>query len=193
MFEARLTQGNALKKLVDAVKELCKEVNWDVSTTGISMQSMDSSHVCLVAFALRADGFDHFRCDRPLTLGINLDNLAKILKCAGACKLRGRGGEGVVSNCSKITGRAVACACADRPCAFTPRAGNNDIITLKADDNGDTLTLMFESEKQVRVGGHSTLVKPSELLLHCSKLRKAYPFAHHNMHGHSTKSCLPAS
>ena len=89
MFEARLTQGNALKKLVDAVKELCKEVNWDVSTTGISMQSMDSSHVCLVAFALRADGFDHFRCDRPLTLGINLDSLAKILKCAGACKLEG--------------------------------------------------------------------------------------------------------
>ena len=28
-------------------------------------------------------------------------------------------------------------------------AGTNDIITLKADDHGDTLTLMFESEKQV--------------------------------------------
>ena len=111
MFEARLTQGSLLKKLVDAIKELCKEVNWDISTNGISMQSMDSSHVCLVAFNLRADGFDHFRCDRPLTLGINLENLAKILKCAGS----------------------------------------NDIITMKADDNGDTLTLMFESEKQDRI------------------------------------------
>ncbi len=29
-----------------------------------------------------ADGFDHFRCDRPLTLGINLAYLAKVLKCA---------------------------------------------------------------------------------------------------------------
>ena len=83
MFEARLVQGNLLKKLVDATKELCKEVNWDISTSGIGMQSMDSSHVCLIAFNLRADGFDHFRCDRPLTLGINLENLAKILKCAG--------------------------------------------------------------------------------------------------------------
>ncbi|GFH22252.1 proliferating cell nuclear antigen, partial [Haematococcus lacustris] len=30
-------------------------------------------------------------------------------------------------------------------------AGNDDIITLKADDNGDTLTLMFESGKQDRI------------------------------------------
>jgi len=111
MFEARLVQGSLLKKLVDAIKELCTEVNWDISNSGINMQSMDGSHVCLVAFNLRADGFDHFRCDRPLTLGINLGNLAKILKCSGS----------------------------------------NDIITMKADDNGDTLTLMFESEKQDRI------------------------------------------
>ena len=31
------------------------------------------------------------------------------------------------------------------------RAGNDDVITLKAEDNADTLTLMFESEKQDRV------------------------------------------
>ncbi len=42
----------------------------------------------------------------------------------------------------------------DLNAALTPfvpcTAGTNDIITLKADDNGDTLTLMFESEKQDR-------------------------------------------
>ena len=37
--------GSILKKLVDAVKELCTEVNFDVSTAGIGMQAMDSSHV----------------------------------------------------------------------------------------------------------------------------------------------------
>lgn len=83
MFEAKLVQGILLKKMVDAMKELCSEVNWDISSTGIQMQSMDSSHVCLIAFELRADGFEHFRCDRPQTLGINLANLGKILKCAG--------------------------------------------------------------------------------------------------------------
>lgn len=85
MFEARLTQGNLLKKLVDALKELVVEVNFDVNSAGISLQAMDSSHVCLVAFHLYADGFDHFRCDRPLNMGIHIGNLAKVLKCAGGC------------------------------------------------------------------------------------------------------------
>ena len=42
---------------------------------------MDSSHVSLVNLHLREDGFDQFRCDRNLSLGINLPNMAKILKC----------------------------------------------------------------------------------------------------------------
>jgi proliferating cell nuclear antigen len=48
-----------------------------------SLQAMDTSHVCLVAFLLRADGFEHYRCDRALTLGLHLANFSKILKCAG--------------------------------------------------------------------------------------------------------------
>eukprot|EP00798_Chlamydomonas_sp_ICE-L_P015860 gene15860-21988_t len=56
MFEARLIQGSLLKKLVEALKDLVSEVNWDVSTEGISMQAMDSSHVCLCTFHLLALG-----------------------------------------------------------------------------------------------------------------------------------------
>jgi len=37
MFEARLAEGNVLKKIVDAIKELVKSVNLDVSSSGISM------------------------------------------------------------------------------------------------------------------------------------------------------------
>lgn len=83
MFEARLVQGSLLKKLVEALKDLVSDVNFDVSSTGISLQAMDSSHVCLVSFNLRADGFDHFRCDRNLSMGIHMANLSKVLKCAG--------------------------------------------------------------------------------------------------------------
>ena len=43
--------------------------------------SQDSSHVSLVALLLRADGFDHFRCDRNISLGINLSSMSKVLKC----------------------------------------------------------------------------------------------------------------
>jgi hypothetical protein len=42
--------------------------------------------VCLVALQLRGDGFEAFRCDRNVTLGIQLANLSKLLKCAGAAR-----------------------------------------------------------------------------------------------------------
>ena len=79
--------------------------------TGIQLQAMDNSHVSLVSVTLRADGFDKFRCDRQLAMGMNLTSMSKILKCAG----------------------------------------NDDIITMKAQDNADTVTFMFESPNQDKV------------------------------------------
>ena len=38
MFEARLAQGSLLKKLIEAIRELVNEANFDVSSTGISLQ-----------------------------------------------------------------------------------------------------------------------------------------------------------
>ena len=32
---------------------------------------------------LRSDGFEHFRCDRNLSMGVSLNNMSKILKCMG--------------------------------------------------------------------------------------------------------------
>ena len=32
---------------------------------------------------MRAEGFDHYRCDKPISLGLNTPNLSKVLKCAG--------------------------------------------------------------------------------------------------------------
>lgn len=36
------------------------------------LQAMDSSHVSLVALKLKSEGFDLFRCDRSISLGLNL-------------------------------------------------------------------------------------------------------------------------
>jgi hypothetical protein len=37
--------------------------------SGFTLQAMDNSHVSLVSLALRADGFEHFRCDRNMSMG----------------------------------------------------------------------------------------------------------------------------
>ena len=69
MFEAKLTQGGLLKKVLESVKELVTDANFDCAPTGFTMQAMDSSHVSLVALSLRSDGFEHYRCDRSITMG----------------------------------------------------------------------------------------------------------------------------
>jgi len=55
---------------------------FECSSEGIALQAMDTSHVSLVSLLLKSGGFDHFRCDKNLSLGINLVSMSKILKCA---------------------------------------------------------------------------------------------------------------
>lgn len=83
MFEARLVQGKIFKQIIEAIKDLVTNANIDCTSEEIGMQAMDSSHVSLVQISLRSTGFDHYRCDRALSLGVNSANLSKILKCAG--------------------------------------------------------------------------------------------------------------
>ena len=83
MLEAKLNQAGLLKKILEAVKDLVTDANFDCSPSGIALQAMDSSHVSLVSLMLNAEGFEHYRCDRGLQLGINLGSMSKILKCAG--------------------------------------------------------------------------------------------------------------
>lgn len=47
------------------------------------LKAMDQSHVALVCFMLRASGFEVFRCDRSLSLGVKIESFGKVLKCAG--------------------------------------------------------------------------------------------------------------
>lgn len=43
---------------------------------------MDSSHVALSAVELRADGFEEYRCDRPMSIGMAITSLTKVLRSA---------------------------------------------------------------------------------------------------------------
>jgi len=95
-----LQQAVLLKKVVDAMKDLCKDVNFDCSEKGLSVQAMDSSHVALVSLLLRESAFAEFKCDRPTSLGMNVDSLGKVLKMCGpsdSLKLRWQDGEDTVS------------------------------------------------------------------------------------------------
>merc|ERR1712232_1522703 len=93
-------QAVLLKKVVDAIKDLCKDVNFDCSEKGLQVQSMDSSHVALVSLLLRESAFSNFKCERATSLGMNVESLSKILKMCSpndSLKLRWQSGADTVS------------------------------------------------------------------------------------------------
>jgi len=51
---------------------LVNEATWECSGNGITLQAMDSSHVALVSLVMRSEGFESYRCDRNMSLGISL-------------------------------------------------------------------------------------------------------------------------
>ena len=77
MFEARILHGSILKKVLESIKDLVTDANFECTTNGFALQAMDSSHVSLVALMLRSTGFDHYRCDRDVTMGMNLLNMVR--------------------------------------------------------------------------------------------------------------------
>ncbi|KAI9640921.1 proliferating cell nuclear antigen [Ciborinia camelliae] len=82
MLEARLEQADLLKKVVDSIKDLVQDCNFDCNDSGIALQAMDNSHVALVSMMLKAEGFSPYRCDRNVALGVNLTSLTKVLRAA---------------------------------------------------------------------------------------------------------------
>lgn len=68
------------------------------------MESMDDAHIALVSMKLGVEAFSSYRCDRSISLGLNIESLLKVLRTAN----------------------------------------NNDVLTMRAEDDGDLLTLVFE-------------------------------------------------
>jgi proliferating cell nuclear antigen len=72
-----------LKKILDSIKDLVTDGNFECTSTGITLQAMDSAHVSLVHLLLKSSGFENFKCNKNLTLGMNMLTLNKMMKCVG--------------------------------------------------------------------------------------------------------------
>lgn len=82
MLEFVFAETRILKEIVEAVRELVSEVTLGFTSDGIKMQSMDAANVSLCCLTLKASGFEMYRCDKAVSLGVNLNVLALALKGA---------------------------------------------------------------------------------------------------------------
>ena len=76
-----LTSADTILKVFSALDELCDSANIIFCEDGISISSMDSSHVCLVAVKFAKEYFEEYTISSTITVGIKVSNLVRVLKC----------------------------------------------------------------------------------------------------------------
>ncbi|PHJ25185.1 proliferating cell nuclear antigen [Cystoisospora suis] len=79
MFECTL-EGLLLKRLMECLKDIVTDVNLVCTATGVSLISMDGSHVAVVDMRLDVDLFHKYRCDRAIQLGVSVPTLLLALQ-----------------------------------------------------------------------------------------------------------------
>ena len=78
----KLENPSLLSKAIELISELVTEVNLKVNEFGMSLIAIDPANVAMVGFKLPKSAFSQFETDNE-SLGINLDNLKRILKRCG--------------------------------------------------------------------------------------------------------------
>ncbi len=78
----KLQNPGLLSRVIEIISELVMEVRVKVNDSGLSITAMDPANVSLVKFVLPKSAFSAFETGEEV-LGINLDNLKRILKRSG--------------------------------------------------------------------------------------------------------------
>ncbi|KAM9888882.1 hypothetical protein OXX69_012976, partial [Metschnikowia pulcherrima] len=79
MLEGKFDEASLLKKIVESVKDCVKLCNFNCTEHGITVQAVDDSRVLLVSLLVGSSAFTDYRCDRDITLGIDLEPFSKII------------------------------------------------------------------------------------------------------------------
>lgn len=83
-MKIKLDNPSLLSKAVDIISELVTEVRMKVGENGLNITAIDPANVSMVKFLLPASGFSMFEVKNEEVLGVNLDNLKRILKRCGS-------------------------------------------------------------------------------------------------------------
>lgn len=79
----KTVQSNAIKTLIEGLKDILNDVNFKINKEGIQITTIDGKKVTLVHLKLIAKSFEMFYCDRPFEIGVNMKSLHSLLRTVG--------------------------------------------------------------------------------------------------------------
>ncbi len=82
MFDIKIDDARYWKSCVDSIVSLVDEGAFSISKEGIALKAMDPSGISMVSFFIPSKAFSKYEVEKPAMIGINLENLSKILATA---------------------------------------------------------------------------------------------------------------
>jgi len=79
MFEIKIDDARYWKSCVDSIVSLIDEGSFTISKEGIGLKAMDPSGISMISFFIPNKAFSKFEVDKPMNIGLNLENFGKIL------------------------------------------------------------------------------------------------------------------
>jgi len=73
-------QASAFKATFEVLKDILNDINVHFTRQGVKIVTLDTARTSLIDLDLSADNFEHYECNNPVTAGINMANLHKLLK-----------------------------------------------------------------------------------------------------------------
>ena len=82
-FTLKLENSRILKGIVETLASIIDETEFRVTPKEFTISAMDPSRICLLKLSIKKENFDDYKCSKESKVGLNLDDLDKILKrCA---------------------------------------------------------------------------------------------------------------
>ncbi|MDE1860612.1 MAG: proliferating cell nuclear antigen (pcna) [Candidatus Micrarchaeota archaeon] len=79
MFELKIDNAKYWRDCVESIVSLIDEGSFSITKEGISLKAMDPSSISMVSFFIPSKAFSKYNVDKSTTVGVNLENLSKIL------------------------------------------------------------------------------------------------------------------
>ncbi|MFX0080850.1 MAG: proliferating cell nuclear antigen (pcna) [Candidatus Hodarchaeota archaeon] len=83
-FTLKLENSRILKGIVETLASIIDETEFRVTPKEFTISAMDPSRICLLKLSIKKDDFDDYQCNKESKVGLNLDDLDKILKRSAA-------------------------------------------------------------------------------------------------------------
>lgn len=80
---AKTAQSSALKTLFETLKDLLEDVALEFDREGVRLIATDNTSIAMVHVRLDATKFDEYHCPSPLTVGVNMPCLHKLVRSIG--------------------------------------------------------------------------------------------------------------